>query len=198
MNYKNLRLVIAALIAVSSSLSPLQAADEESIFGPDKTSILKETGRPASRVFGVQGPAPEVDYYIIEMTQHSPKSSAIRSAFVPGWGQAYNRQRVKGALLFTTFAALTFGAIEQYNASKDSYDTYRERGLSGDPSYDDYESEQTRAWILGTAALALWGFAIVDAYRNAYNPLWSKKDGVEIVAMSDGGGLVWKKSFGQP
>jgi hypothetical protein len=186
-------LLVVAIVAGSAS------AGEESIYGPDRTSVVKEAGRAVTdRVFGVQGMAGEIDYHVVELTHHSPTSSAIRSAFVPGWGQGYNRQRVKGAILFATFAALTYGAVDQYNASKDSYDAYQARGLQNDVLYDDYESEKTRSLILGTAAVGLWVFAIVDAYRNAYNPLWSKADGVQLVVSAEGGNVVWKKSFGQP
>lgn len=199
MNNANRLLRFSAVVLSTAILAGAARADDPAVFGPNRRSVYRGlTGESGDRAFGVHGGAGNVDYRVVDMTHHSPMSAAVRSLLVPGWGQGFNRQRVKGALLFATFAFATYGAIDQYRASEDTYDEYEARGLPNDDLYEQYETEKLRALVLGGAAAALWAFAVIDAYRNAYNPLWSKRDGIQVVASAEGGKVVWKKSFGQP
>ena len=95
-----------------------------------------------------------------------------------------------------SFLAAAAGSIHLMNEADDSYDEYERRGFRDDATYDDYEKEHLQSVLLGVAAAALWGVAVVDAYRNAYNPLWTRRPGsVDVLASSREIRVRWKKRW---
>ncbi len=162
---------------------------------PDSSVIGEAATAVVDRVFGVKGEAANIDYHVVEFTKVSPTNSAVRSLFVPGWGQHFNRQRVKGSVLFLAFAASTFGALHLYNKSQNTFDDYNNRGVKDDPLYSDYEDQKTQSTLLGAGAIFIWAFSIFDAYKNAYNPLYTKNVTLDLAYSPDESSLRLNKRF---
>ncbi len=137
----------------------------------------------------------ETSYHIVELSNHVPLNASIRSFFIPGWGQGFNNQKGKGFLIFIAFAATTVGTISIHRKSMNSYDGYTASGLKDNSSYDDYNRQRTEALLLGSVATGLWVWSIIDATRNAYSPLWSKKSNIELALSPEGAGLLYKRRF---
>lgn len=104
----------------------------------------------------------------------SRSDAVFRSLLVPGWGQFYNRQRVKGWVVIGTGVALAGGTVAYQLAGQRAYDDYLSRrsaaALGGTPSaeaaalYDAAASRfRTRNWLLGGLA-ALWVLNVADAW----------------------------------
>lgn len=157
--------------------------------------IGKAGERPASRAFGVQGPADNIKYKPISFSRHSPGNAALRSALIPGWGQVFNQQRVKGISFFTMTALAATGALSLRSDYRRLYDQYEARGLKDDALYDEYKKKKTQSMALGVAAGLLWLIGIVDAHQNAYNPVFSREGGIEVIADADSTRLEWRKRF---
>ncbi len=159
-------------------------------------SAVGEAARAVvDRVFGVKGEAGQIEYHIVELTKVSPANSAIRSVFLPGWGQHFNRQRVKGTLFFFTFAAAAAGSLHLRSESKSSFDDYKRRGLKDDPLYDEYEDQKMQSTLLGIGAGILWTLSVFDAYRNAYNPLYTKNIELDLAYQTDETSIRLSRKF---
>ncbi len=77
-------------------------------------------------------------------SQHSPRKAALMSTFLPGLGQAYNRQYYKIPILYAGLATLTYFYINNNNNFKSYRDEYLHR-INGDtalfnPSYKNYST----------------------------------------------------------
>src|SRR5262249_15888386 len=131
----------------------------------------------------------------VELYQHTPFHAGIRSAIVPGWGQGFNMQPVKGSLVFTSFVATTWLALYSTHKYRQSYDDYNAKGVKDDGLYNAYESERTEAYVLGSVAVLIWAFSIVDAAKNAYRPLLAKETSIQIAANDKEGKIVWNRRF---
>jgi hypothetical protein len=146
------------------------------------------------RVFGVQGSGAEIKYHVFELGNRTPGNAAMRSALVPGWGQAFNQQDVKGALLFATTVGALVGSVVRYNTARHSYDDYKERGQKDGSLYNDYQDQRTQSFILGGVALFLYSYGVIDAYKNAYSSLYTKSS-VEVAMGPSDTEIVWKRRF---
>ena len=115
----------------------------------------------------------------------SPKTrfkAAARSLFIPGWGQRYSDQKLKGNL-FTLLAAASviayFIADDDFDYRYDNYnrwlDTYDQTAATGsigeltnlqarlDDAQDKaYDAENVRRIAIGSA-IAVWGLGVLDA-----------------------------------
>ena len=147
------------------------------------------------RVFGVEGDASDIKYHVFELTHHSPVNAAARSLFVPGWGQHFNNQTAKGSILFITTVGALLGSIKLYDKSNDTHHEYESQGLKSSGLYDDYENERISALALGGVAAVLWTVGVMDAYKNAYSPLYSKNPSVDVAFGDDGARVVVRKNF---
>ena len=104
----------------------------------------------------------------------SKKDAAFRSVLIPGWGQFYNREPLKGGLILGAEAALFAGALAFHFSGQQSYSDYtRLTGvgqLGSDPTgrarslYDTTVSRyQTRNALLYVAG-GLWVINVLDAW----------------------------------
>ena len=168
----------------------------EAVKNADNASSVAGAGKAVfGRVFGFQDQGGDVDYYTFDLSKRDRFNSTVRSAFIPGWGQAFNEQRVKGGALFFTTSLALAGSIILHNKSKDSFDDYQAEGRINGSKFDDYETERIQSIVLGSAAAALWVYGLIDAYRNAYNPLWSKNTSIELSLLPHESHIHWKRRF---
>ncbi|MBR3654087.1 MAG: hypothetical protein IKN62_01470 [Elusimicrobia bacterium] len=99
-----------------------------------------------------------------DFSEYTEMNAALRSAVMPGWGQGWNNQKIKGWIVFGVFAVSVFGTFYYLNKSEGDYVTYKRLGSRGASYYDDYENDLNTSRILGCVAVATWVFAVVDAY----------------------------------
>ena len=115
----------------------------------------------------------------VQLSAKSRLKSALRSAFIPGWGQRYVEHNKKG-LLMTLFAASTVAlylkADGDFDDKKQEYgdrvvafnkagsisEQRRLAGLVATAQADAYEAENDRRIAIGAVAVA-WGINILDA-----------------------------------
>ncbi|MCG3206217.1 MAG: hypothetical protein KCHDKBKB_02950 [Elusimicrobia bacterium] len=189
------RVLLSLSLFLSSSVvvaeQPLNAVDIE----PHENFVGEATQAVVGRVFGVEGEASDIKYHVFELTHHSPTSAAVRSLFIPGWGQHFNQQPAKGSIFFVTTVGALLGSMHLYNKADESYQAYTSQGVQNSSLYDDYEKERLGALLLGGTAGILWVVGIFDAYRQAYSPLYSKDSSVDVALKKDGAQLIFKKSF---
>lgn len=199
---KNNLSLIAVLLCVSLT-SSIFAAD---VVPPTNTQNQVPSGTPSiagqaaeavvGRVFGVEGDASQIQYHVVEFTSHTPAASATRSLLIPGWGQYFNHQKSKGAIFFLTTAGAIYASAHLYSKATHSYDQYTALGDRDGSKYDDYTRDRNRAILFGSAAAVLWIAAIIDAYHNAYKPLYSQNSSVDVALFQEGGAEVrLKKAF---
>ncbi|HEY3294096.1 MAG TPA: DUF5683 domain-containing protein [bacterium] len=114
---------------------------------------------------------------VFRMPQADARMSASwRSLVLPGWGQFYKRQELKGTALAVaqvfTLAALVF---EQIEVGK-RHDDYRNLQVYGDPridqAYADYRSAYRTRNVVGYITLGVYLLNYADAL---YYPVWHKK-----------------------
>lgn len=167
----------------------------ESTFNPHYNLGSEASTATLGRAVTYQEVASEIEYHVFELQSHTPVHAAIRSSLIPGWGQGFNGQSIKGMLFFLTFAGTLTGSLIQYQNSNDSFDQYQATGQRNNALFDDHENERLQSTILGVAAGLIYGISIVDAYRNAYQPLWSRDISIDIAMTENEAQLIWKKKF---
>ncbi|MBD3169488.1 MAG: PEGA domain-containing protein [candidate division Zixibacteria bacterium] len=115
----------------------------------------------------------------IDMKQKTRFKAAMRSMFIPGWGQYYSGSRFKGVFLgLSTFtgAAAAFFATENYNNKHDEYldakldfqqaqsidERVRLRDVLNQKQEDAYDAETLKRTLTGVA-IGLWAYNFLDA-----------------------------------
>ncbi len=91
----------------------------------------------------------------------SPKAAMIRSIIFPGWGQWYNGNKWKAALVFATETGIIGASIYWNNRSKKAQDEL-DKIL-----YKDYRNQSY--WYLGIAVLISMGDAYIDAHLAGFD-----------------------------
>jgi hypothetical protein len=124
----------------------------------------------------------------------SPNGALLRSLALPGWGQLYNEQYVKSALVLAVEGLLAAGAIVEHQKAEDDHAVYE------DPSRSDAVREE--AWNRYSRRIDkrnayLWYYAgfkflsIIDAYVDAHLYHFDEGPfGVEARAGPEGGGSM--------
>jgi len=133
-----------------------------------------------------------------DFSDYSAKNAAIRSALLPGWGQAWNEQDQKGWIVFGVFAVSAGLAFYFKNEAEKSYDKYSMIGAPAGSEYDNYKTNLDTATILGTVAVLTWIYAVVDAYLVAdkQEKKYIKNNKVNLVmTANDGFKLEYKTRF---
>ena len=105
-------------------------------------------------------PAAKVDSLI--QIQHSPKKAAIRSAIVPGLGQAYNKKYWKIPIIYAALGVTGYLFVYNLQTYKDLRFAYEAKYKASVPPYDssDYHNIKEEYKPLSLEAL--------QQYRNEY------------------------------
>ena len=132
-------------------------------------------------------PAAKVDSLI--KSQHSPKKAAIRSAIIPGWGQAYNKKYWKIPIVYAALGVTGYLFVHNLNTYKDLKFAYDAKYKASVPPYDstDYSHikeeylplsleslqqyrNQYRQYVDYSAVffILFWGLNVVDAVVDAH------------------------------
>ncbi|MDR2437533.1 MAG: DUF5683 domain-containing protein [Endomicrobium sp.] len=123
----------------------------------------------------------------LDLSTPKPGFVALRSAFIPGWGQAYNNQYTKAWIIFWFFALTAGGAIYFDKEASKKYDEYTAKGLVNDDSYNKYKTDTQISQISLAAAIVFYVFAIVDAYFMFDNKSYSSKlTAFNVYSQNDG------------
>lgn len=203
MKTKFLKIALGWVVIVSLTSAPVRAASDVYAGDPPYAThpggsisfVGEAAGSVVGRVFGIRGQGGDIRYHVIDLSGRSSASAAVRSALVPGWGQVFNRQSTKGALLFFTVAGAAAGSYLLHREAKDTYDEYKAIGDPDDSRYDDYKRQRTQSIVLGSAAAAIYLFSIVDAYLNPYAPYLSQSRGVRLSLGPGEGRFSFEKKF---
>jgi hypothetical protein len=121
-----------------------------------------------------------------DLSTPKPGFAALRSAFIPGWGQAYNNEPTKAWITFWLFATTTGGTIYFDKEASKKYDEYIGRGLVNDNSYNKYKTDTQISRICLVASIVFYIFAIVDAYFMFNKSYSSKLTAFNVYSQNDG------------
>jgi hypothetical protein len=156
-------LISASTFCVAQNPSTLPANDSVIISSAPGVRVIADTIRNTERLQPV----------------HSPRKATLRSAIIPGWGQAYNKQYWKIPLVYAVIgipAGTYFYNNSWYNRSKFAYETKIANDTPNfskiNPRLEVYSNEDLRFLrnefrrsrdysILYT--LLAWGLNVVDA-----------------------------------
>lgn len=110
---------------------------------------------------------------------HSPRKATIRSALIPGWGQAYNKKYWKIPIVYAalgTAAGFFVYNNKEYISSRDAYRNLMDGDDTNnnliDPKFSQVDPEAVRQYRIAVrqyvdysvlAFLVLWGLNVVDA-----------------------------------
>lgn len=111
--------------------------------------------------------------------EHSPRKATIRSAIIPGWGQAYNKKYWKIPIVYGalgTAAGFFIYNRKEYIDARDAYrykvDTIASNDNLIKPKFRPVDAESVRQYRIGVRQyvdysvlifLLLWGLNVVDA-----------------------------------
>jgi len=105
-------------------------------------------------------PAAKVDSLIT--VQHSPKKAAIRSAILPGLGQAYNKKYWKIPIIYTALGITGYLFVDNLKTYKDLRFAYEAKYKASVPPYDSSDYFNIKEEYLPLSLDAL------QQYRNQY------------------------------
>jgi hypothetical protein len=95
----------------------------------------------------------------------SPEKAVVLSAVLPGGGQFYTRQHVKGAAFLAAEGILIGLTLKEYLDMNDYDRMYRETGEESYRSMSDDAFDRMLA--RGFLFFGVWGFSLVDAFISA-------------------------------
>ena len=111
---------------------------------------------------------------------HSPRKATLRSAFVPGWGQVYNKKYWKVPVIYAGFGVLTYAFVQnnkQYQRFKNDYIASTDGDSTTIPSIPGLNPEtfrENRDFYQRYRDLAIigmafwWAFQVIDANVDAH------------------------------
>ena len=131
---------------------------------------------PAVQTDTIKKPAVDT---IKKKAEHSPRKATIRSAIIPGWGQAYNKKYWKIPIVYGalgTAAGFFIYNRKEYIDARDAYrykvDTIASNDYLIKPKFRPVDAESVRQYRIGVRQyvdysvlifLLLWGLNVVDA-----------------------------------
>lgn len=100
----------------------------------------------------------------VNLSADKPINASLRSALIPGWGQLWNEQPTKSAIVFIVFGASLAGALYYNNEADEKYKKYKNTGMVNGDYYDKYETAYNTSKIFTYVTIAAWVYGVVDAY----------------------------------
>lgn len=98
--------------------------------------------------------------------RRNPTGALLRSAAVPGWGQFYNDEPLKGLAYGTLQAGLLGWTLYENDRARNAREMYE---LTGDPEWDEAAGDhrdRCRSLVWYTAGA--WVLSMLDAYVDAW------------------------------
>ena len=128
--------------------------------------------------------------------EHSPRKATIRSAIIPGWGQAYNKKYWKIPLVYGALGTAAGFFIYNRKEYIDARDAYRNK-LDGDasnnnlikPKFQPIDPEAVRQYRIAVrqyvdysvlAFFILWGLNVVDATVDGHLKAFEVNDNLSL------------------
>jgi len=114
----------------------------------------------------------------------SPIGAAVRSAFLPGYGQIYTESKIRGSILLVSFGTLIAGGFISRNSYQNIYQDYRDVAWEAldnpqdkalqerkDLLFDRSNQRFKLSQFLFFASLGVWAYSVIDSYvsGNVYN-----------------------------
>ena len=148
------------------SVSPKIISFFNSLKVKNENPVINETNSIETRYLLVEDPRP---------------NSALRSIFLPGWGQYYKGEENKAYIVFSAFAVNSAALVISLIKEKSSHDDYLNSRESNEikSKYNTYNTWYKTRQILTYSEIIIWTYAFADA-------LWSpvKKDNIISVHLS--------------
>jgi hypothetical protein len=140
---------------------------------------------------------------LIDLSDRTPVNAGLRSLILPGWGQFFNDQPLKGYIVAGSAVVTVIGSYLLNEQANGTYNDYLNKGLKNDQLYSDYEMRQQQAMIVSYVAIGVWAYGVADAYIFAMNSSRStkkKNEGLSIIptfkkGVGPGVQLCYKKLF---
>jgi TM2 domain-containing membrane protein YozV len=114
-----------------------------------------------------------------EMRLVSPIGAAVRSAFLPGWGQIYTESKIRGSILFVSCGAILAGGFisrKSYQSFYRDYTDVASKALKNpqdkdlkereEPLYDKANQRFKLSQFLFFSSIGVWAYGIIDSYIN--------------------------------
>lgn len=102
----------------------------------------------------------------VSIERRSPTGALLRSAVLPGWGQFYNGEEVKGLILGSVEIGLAVWLVLEHLAAEDARKDYQESGDPADQSRYELHSQRRLDLIWYTSGA--WLYGMLDAYVGAH------------------------------
>ena len=106
------------------------------------------------------------DTLLLSGPRRSPAKAVLLSAFLPGGGQFYTHQPVKGGVLGGAELYTGYAAFQAFRRTLQALDRYHRTGQEEDRQ--DYLTEQQKALYWFFWWLTFWGYSLADAYVSAH------------------------------
>ena len=156
----------------------------------------QETVAADTTIRGTQTDTTQASTAAVLMKEHSPRKATIRSAIVPGWGQAYNKKYWKIPIVYGALGTAVGFFVYNSREYIDARDAYRNM-LDGNPANDHLikprfsqrDPEAVRQYRIGVrqyvdysvlAFLLLWGLNVVDATVDGHLKAFEVSDNLSM------------------
>jgi TM2 domain-containing membrane protein YozV len=119
-----------------------------------------------------------------EINLVSPIGAAVRSAFLPGWGQIYTESEIRGSIVFISCGALIAGGFVSWNSYQNVYQEYKDVAWKSLENPQDKNLQESKDLMFDKAnqrfklrqflfftSLGVWAYGVIDSYvsGNFYN-----------------------------
>ncbi|RXK62753.1 hypothetical protein ESA94_07080 [Lacibacter luteus] len=157
-------------------------------YAQDSTSAVKPAGADTAvaKKDSAAKPKPE----------HSPRKASIRSAMIPGWGQAYNKKYWKIPIVYGALGTAAGFFVYNRKEYADARDAYRNM-MDGDdtnnnlikPKFQPVDPEAVRQYRIAVrqyvdysvlAFVILWGLNVVDATVDGHLKAFEVNDNLSL------------------
>jgi len=185
------RIVLILLLCCSTGITLMAQDAKRKLMGRslfDTTAKKADSARIPAVITNRTTVVPDTSSVLMKKKEHDPRKATIRSAIIPGWGQAYNREYWKIPVVWGALAipALTFEFNNRYyKKTKFAYEAVYKFQQTGDATDRDKISADVKKSDGSTYSLSeyqnsrnfyrqnrdysilwfliLWGVNVVDA-----------------------------------